>query len=146
MNSLRWGFFLSSLPGTEVKCHPVDKLCKNVSGGNLTKASILSAACRIRLRWSINTVCTGCTCMLFVHRVGHVCQLEGGKGVKYTSGWRIHLPCWEPISSCSSCSRKLIMMILNDEAGLNNDSQPKPLNTAPRPRTNRPFASYENTQ
>lgn len=128
----------------EVKCHPVDKLCKTDSGGKLTKASMLSAVCRIRLRCSINTVCTRCTCTLFVHRVGHVCQLDGCKGVKHTSGWQIHSPCWEQISSCYPCSRQLFMMILNDEAGLSNDSQPKPLSTAPRPRTNRPFASSEN--
>lgn len=36
----------------------------------------------------------------------------------------IHFPCWEPISSCRRCSRRLIVMILNDEAALNNDSRP----------------------
>lgn len=48
--------FHSSLPGTEVKCQPVDKLCKNVSRGKLTKTSILGTVCRIRLHWSINTL------------------------------------------------------------------------------------------
>lgn len=46
----------SQIPGTEVKCQPVDKLCKNVSRGKLTKTSILSTVCRIRLHWSINTL------------------------------------------------------------------------------------------
>lgn len=46
----------SQIPGTEVKCQPVDKLCKNVSGGKLTKTSIPWTVCRIRLHWSINTL------------------------------------------------------------------------------------------
>lgn len=41
------------------------------------------------------------------------------------------LPCWEPISPCSAYSCILIMMILNDEVSLNNDSQLKALNTPP---------------
>lgn len=146
MEFLSIGFLSSVLPSSWVQRLNIIPLINyvKISGGKGTKASILSAVCPNSLRWSINIACACCTCTPFVHRVKRV-QLEVCKGVKHTSMWQIHLPCWEPISSCSLRSCKLIMMILNEEASLNNDSQPKPLDTAQRPRTNRPFISYQNT-
>lgn len=95
-NTYREDLVHCSLPGTEVKCQPVDKLCKNVSRGKLTKTSILWTVRRIRLHWSINTGGTGCTCTpvvhSVVHSVVHIHQLAGCESVKHTSGWRIHFP------------------------------------------------------
>lgn len=134
---------------TEVKCHLLDKLCKDVTRGSLTAASSLW-----RVDWMAVCIWTpACTHTPAVHSVPitcthcfmHVHQLAGRRIVKHTSGRQILCPCWEPISSCSVYSCMLIMMILNDEVSLNNDSQLKALDMAPCSRANRSFASYENT-
>lgn len=145
-NTYREDLVHCSLPGTEVKCQPVDKLCKNVSRGKLTKTSILWTVRRIRLHWSINIVPAVPVHRWYTALCTALCTYTSWQDAKAWNtprGDGSTSPCWEPMSSCRLCSCKLIMMILNDEAVLNNDSQLKPLNTAPRSRTNRPFASWE---
>lgn len=51
----------------------------------------------------------------------------------------------EPIIPCGAYSCTLIMMILNDEVGLNNDSQLKARNVGPCSRANKSYAPRENT-
>lgn len=113
--------------------------------GKLTTASSL-----LRVGWVLvsiytlthkhtnSTYCTYiCTrCFMHVH------QLAGRRIVKHTSGRQSHFLCWEPISSCSVYSCMLIMMILNDEVSLNNDSQLKALNMAPCSRANTDMVAY----
>lgn len=114
------------------KCHP----------GKVTAASSLQ-----RVDWLV--VCIHTHTVLTVPICAHCFHAHTPAGRTQDSETHPRatdpLPCLEPISSCSVYSCMLIMMTLNDDVGLNNDSQLKALNMAPCSRANGAFVSYRNT-
>lgn len=94
--------------------------------------------CLIKYTYALHTVWTAhiqdIMCP-YMHTRFHA-WTPAGRTVKHTSRRQILSLCWEPISSCSAYSCKLIMMILNDEVRL------KAPDVAPCSRASSSFLSY----